>query len=115
MKKIIKIALLLCISFSLIACSQSEEDKEFIAYKSIAEKVLDKYISDYKTSFEKDEWSVSKQENDITVISSKIEYKGEKPLFTIIITDMVKDDDVKFITHFVKVGKETYFDDNSVE
>nr|DAE10111.1 MAG TPA: protein of unknown function (DUF4969) [Siphoviridae sp. ctGuJ10] len=115
MKRIVKIALLLCVSISLIACSQSKEDKEFTAYKSIAEKILDKYISDYKTSFDHDDWSIAKQENDITVISSKIEYKGEKPLFTIIITDMVKEDDIKFITHFVKVGKETFFDDKTIE
>lgn len=115
MKKIIKIVLVLVCMFGIVACSQSEEDKEFTIYKTITVQILDEYISNYKTSFKREEWTINKQENDITVISSKIEYKDEKPRFTIIITDMTKEDEPKFIKHFVKVGKDIYFDDNTVE
>ena len=78
-------------------------------FMTCAKQSVEHFVSDAKYSNDADDWTIIELDDGNTNISTHVTISGEDKLMNIIIE--LQDDEKTFITHFVSIGGEVYFDD----
>lgn len=119
MKKLFAIVLCGIMLFSLAACSggdseSSADDDRTMVLMVAAKNSVAKFLDDVDYSNDVKEW-VMVDSDGLTSVSTKVTVgdDAEKKLVNVVLT--LKEDGRSYVTHFVEVGGEVYFDDGSIE
>lgn len=74
-----------------------------------AKQSVEHFVSDVEYSNDADDWTIVELDDGNTSISTHVTISGEDKFLNVIID--LQDDEKTFITHFVSIGGEVYFDD----
>lgn len=90
--------------------NNAENDLSRIAlFITCAKQSVEHFVSDVEYSNDADDWTIIELDDGNTNISTHVTISGEDKFMNIIIE--LQDNEKTFITHFVSIGGEVYFDD----